>query len=81
MAVFTNLLRNIDYNNPAQAIATLANHIRQLQEELEYQLMNLDSSNINELNLGQTTLVSAQGKTITGDDDVHIDCGDWDEGD
>ena len=81
MAVFTSQLRNIDYNNPSQAIATMANHIRQLQEELEYLLMNLDSSNINELNLGQTNVVSAKGKTITGDDDVVIDCGDWDEGD
>lgn len=81
MAVFTSQLRNIDYSNPAQAISVLANHIRKLQDELEYLLMNLDSSNINELNLGQTTVVSAQGKTITGDDDVQIDCGDWDEGD
>lgn len=78
MAIFTSSLRNIDYTNPTQAVAQLANHVRQLQEELEYLLMNLDSSNISELNIAQTPLMSADGKPISGEDGIHLDCGSWD---
>ena len=46
MPVFTNQLRNIDPMNPAEAIKTMANHIRYIQEQLEYTLLNLDSTNI-----------------------------------
>jgi hypothetical protein len=78
MALFTSSLRNIDYNNPTEALIKLINHVQQLQDDLEYLLMNLDSSNINELNIAQTPLKSADGKTISGEDGIHLDCGSWD---
>lgn len=61
MPVFTNQLRTIDYANPQEALKVMANHIRYIQEQLEYTLMNLDSSNVTELNTDETTISSSTG--------------------
>lgn len=36
----------------------IANHIRRLQDELEYRLSNLDSSNITEIDASDTVISS-----------------------
>lgn len=51
MAVFSNTLGMVDPSDPKEAIRKMANHIRQLQEELEYKLANLDGANFNETGL------------------------------
>lgn len=61
MPVFTNQLRTIDYTRPEEALKSMANHIRYIQEQLEYTLMNLDSSNITELNTDETNIGSSSG--------------------
>ena len=61
MPVFTNQLRNIDPSRPAEAIKAMANHIRYIQEQLEYTLLNLDSTNVSELDASQTTISSSTG--------------------
>lgn len=61
MPVFTNQLRTIDYTRPEEALKAMANHIRYIQEQLEYTLMNLDSSNITELNTDETNIGSSSG--------------------
>ena len=61
MPVFTNQLRTIDYANSQEALKAMANHIRYIQEQLEYTLMNLDSSNITELNTDETNISSSTG--------------------
>ena len=67
MPVFTNQLRNIDPMKPAEAIKTMANHIRYIQEQLEYTLLNLDSTNVTELDTTQTTITSSTGGVnVTG---------------
>lgn len=67
MPVFTNQLRNIDPMKPAEAIKTMANHIRYIQEQLEYTLLNLDSTNVSELDTSQTTITSSSGGVnVTG---------------
>ena len=48
MPIFTAQLGRVELSDPAVAVRQLANHIRSLQEQLEYTLMNLDSSNITE---------------------------------
>jgi hypothetical protein len=55
MPIFT---KQLQYNtaNPAEAIKEISNHIRFMQEELEYRLMNLDSSNITYINTDETDL-------------------------
>ena len=65
--VFTSQLRTIDYTRPEEALKVMANHIRYIQEQLEYTLMNLDSSNITELNTDETTISSSTGGvSVTG---------------
>ena len=61
MPVFTNQLRTIDYTNPQEAMKVMANHIRYIQEQLEYTLMNLDSTNVTELNTDETNISSSSG--------------------
>lgn len=54
--IFTQSLQKIDYNNPQDALKKMANHIKYLQEQLEYTLLNLDSRNISEIDTNKTTI-------------------------
>lgn len=64
--IFTQSLQKIDENDPKSAIKKMANHIKYLQEQLEYTLLNLDSQNIAELDLGKTTITDSTGTTSIG---------------
>ena len=67
MPIFTQSLRKVDAANPVVAIKEMANHIRYIQEQLEYTLMNLDSSNVTEIDTDQTSIGSStSGSSITG---------------
>lgn len=66
MPIFTQSLQRIDYSNPQDALKKMANHIKYLQETLEYNLYNLDSRNINEIDLNQTTIKDSSGSTDIG---------------
>lgn len=63
MPIFTQSLRKVDMSNPSEAIKDMANHIRYIQEQLEYTLMNLDSGNIVSIDTDDTKL---SGSSITG---------------
>lgn len=54
--IFSSQLGKLDGQTNEQATKTIANHLRKLQEELEYRLANLDSSNVTEINTDETTL-------------------------
>ena len=56
MPIFTQSLQRVDYSNPQEALKKMANHIKYIQETLEYNLHNLDSNNINEIDLNQTLI-------------------------
>lgn len=56
MPIFTQSLRKVDTANPTEAIKSMASHIRYIQEQLEYTLMNLDSSNIISIDTDDTQL-------------------------
>lgn len=64
--IFTQSLQRIDASNPKEAIKKMANHIKYLQEQLEYTLLNLDSRNINEIDIDKTTITSSAGSTSIG---------------
>lgn len=67
MPVFTTQLGRVNTNNPAEALRSMANHIRYIQETLEYTLMNLDSSNITEIETDKTDIKSSDGSaSFTG---------------
>ena len=66
MPIFTQQLQRIDAANPQDAIKKMANHIKYLQEQLEYTLLNLDSRNINEIDIDKTTISDSTGSTSIG---------------
>ena len=61
MPIFTQSLRKVDIANPTEAVKEMANHIRYIQEQREYTLMNLDSSNVTEIETDKTTITSSSG--------------------
>ncbi len=64
--IFTQSLQKIDATNPQDAIKKMANHIKYLQEQLEYTLLNLDSRNINEIDTDKTTIINSAGSASIG---------------
>ena len=66
MPVFTQSLQKIDPANQQDAIKKMANHIKYIQEQLEYTLLNLDSRNINEIDIDKTTITDSTGTTNIG---------------
>ena len=68
MPIFHNHLRSLDYTNPEETLRLMANHIKYIQEQLEYTLMNLDSSNITEIDTSATNISSSTGgANLVGD--------------
>lgn len=64
--IFTQSLQKIDEANPQEAIKKMANHIRYLQEQLEYTLLNLDSRNISEVTVEKIVVnSSSEGLNIS----------------
>lgn len=57
MPIFSSQLGKVESYNPEQSIKTMANHLRKIQEELEYRLMNLDSTNVGEIDLDLTNVL------------------------
>ncbi len=66
MPVFTQSLQKINPANPQEAIKIMANHLKYIQEQLEYTLLNLDSRNINEIDVDKTTITDSTGSTNIG---------------
>jgi hypothetical protein len=66
MPIFTQSLQKIDTANPQEAIKKMANHIKYIQEQLEYTLFNLDSRNITEIDTDSTTITDSSGSTSIG---------------
>lgn len=66
--IFSGALRKLDAKNVEKSLMIMENHIRSMQEQLEYTLYNLDSTNITSLDTGMTDITSGDGGiSITGD--------------
>lgn len=65
MPIFTQSLQKIDESKPQEAIKKMVNHIRYIQEQLEYTLLNLDSENISEIDTDKTTITGSGVSTNT----------------
>lgn len=63
MPIFSSQLGKIESQNTEQSIKVMANHLRKIQEELEYRLMHLDSSNVSDIDASQTNVLVG-GKPI-----------------
>ena len=66
MPIFTQSLQRIDTANPQDAVKKLYNHIKYIQEQLEYTLLNLDSRNISEIDTDKTVITDSTGSTSIG---------------
>lgn len=67
MPIFNTQLGRLNTEKPQEALKAMANHIRYIQEQLEYTLMNLDSSNVTEIEADKTTITTSTGSVFTGD--------------
>lgn len=72
MPVFTRSLRKIDYSNQQSALKEMENQIRYIQEQLEYTLLNLDSSNITEIDTDSTNITSGSGGVTISKDAISL---------
>ena len=66
MPVFTQAMQKIDYSDPQDAIKKMVNHIKYLQEQLEYTLLNLDSRNVTEIDTDKTIITDSAGTSSIG---------------
>jgi len=64
--IFTQSLQRIEADKPQEAIKKMANHIKYIQEQLEYTLFNLDSRNVTEIDTDKTTITDSTGSTSIG---------------
>lgn len=71
MPIFTQSLQKIDTSNPQDAIKKMVQHLRYMQEVLEYNLHNLDSRNITEIDTDKTTITDSTGSTSLGSS-IHL---------
>ena len=66
MPIFTQQLQRIDETNPQEAIKKMVNHIKYIQEQLEYTLLNLDSRNVTEIDTDKTVITDSTGNNSIG---------------
>lgn len=66
MPIFTKSLQSIDGANPQEALKKMANHIKYIQEQLEYTLLNLDSRNVIEIDTDKTSITDSTGSSSIG---------------
>lgn len=66
MPIFSQQMQRIDAANPQEAIKKMANHIKYIQEQLEYTLLNLDSRNVTEIDTDKTVITDSTGSSTIG---------------
>ena len=66
MPIFAQSVPKVNPENPQDAVRKFYNHMRYMQEQLEYTLLNLDSRNINEIDVNKTTITDSSGSTSIG---------------
>ena len=62
--IFTQALQKIDPSNTQDAIKKMVNHLKYIQEQLEYTLTNLDSGNIIEIDTDKTIVGDSTGTNV-----------------
>ena len=64
--IFTKSLQRIDTSNPEEALKKMYQHIKYIQEQLEFTLTSLDSNNIIEIDTDKTAIGDSAGSTSIG---------------
>lgn len=63
--IFGSAMKKLDYGNVPRSLQVMESHIRSLQEQLEYTLYNLDSTNVTSIDTSVTDIASG-GISISG---------------
>lgn len=72
MPIFQQQMAKIDTADPRAAIKAMERHIRYLQDQLEYTLTNLDSSNITEIETDKTDIKNSSGTVNISNDIISL---------
>ena len=72
MPIFTKQLRPLEYGDPEDALKEMAKHIKYIQEQLEYTLTNLDSSNVTEIETDITNITSSSGSVSFSGESISL---------
>lgn len=70
--IFTQQLGKVEATNPVEAVKIMERHLRYMQEQLEYTLMNLDSDNITEIDTSNTNISSSGGGVTISSDKIAL---------
>lgn len=65
--IFNIPIANIDDTDPQKALRQMWKYIKTLEEQLEYKLVNLDSTNIKEISTDETTITSGGNRVLSGE--------------
>ena len=72
MPIFSQQMTKIDPTNPILALKAMERHIRYLQDQLEFTLTNLDSSNITEIETDKTEIRNSSGTVNISSDKISL---------
>lgn len=72
MPIFVQQLGKVDTNDTVGSLKAMDRHIRYIQEQLEYTLTNLDSSNVKEIETDQTTISNSSGTVNISSDKISL---------
>lgn len=72
MPVFTQQMRDVDFRDPQGALKEMYKHIKYIQEQLEYTLSNLDSTNVTEIDTDATNITSSSGGSSFSGDSITL---------
>ena len=64
--IFSGVMRRLDTNDTRRSLRIMEDHIRSMQEQLEYTLYNLDSTNVTSIDPGVTS-IGGDGMSISGE--------------
>lgn len=70
--IFAQQMRKLDYNDVPKALNEMAKHIKYIQDQLEYTLTNLDSSNITEIETDKTDITNSSGTVNISSDKISL---------
>lgn len=75
--IFGRSMKKLDHNDVRRSLAVMEDHIRSMQEQLEYTLYNLDSTNVQSLDTALTDIISSSGGiSISGESISLLGSGD-----
>lgn len=78
MGLVFNIPQKVDAaGDPRKAVQQLWKYVTAMQEQLEYTLLNLDSSNVKEISTTETKITSGTGSDVLNGDMISLKSGKY----